>query len=412
MHAGQLVGRALTRADLHDRRTRARAVDVVAAGKAAAAMLDAWSAHGLTPRSATGIGPSGVRPRSTTVDWFEGGHPLPTEGSLAGARRALDVAQRVGEDELLVLLLSGGGSALMALPAGDVTLADKQVTAHLLMSRGADITELNTVRKHLSAVKGGRLALAAKGRVVTLAISDVVGDDLSVIASGPTVADDTTFAHALAVLERRGGAAAYPDRVVAHLTRGLTGGVPETPQASDRTLRESLAVVIGPQRGAVEGARQAAERLGYVVHVVESPVTGEAREVGPRHVRAIAAHAAAAPRPLCVLSSGETTVTVRGTGRGGRNQELAFAMAQALGDIGGAAAAASVGTDGIDGPTDAAGAVVDSTTFARARAAGIDRPDAYLENNDTYVFFDRLGDLIRTGPTSTNVGDVQVVLVT
>jgi hydroxypyruvate reductase len=406
------VGRALTRPDIRERLQRAREVDVVAAGKAAAAMLEAWLAGGRTSRTIVGVGPA--RPLSIPggVEWFEGGHPLPSDGSVLAARRALDVARRGGESDLLVLLLSGGGSALMALPADGVTLADKQATARVLMSEGADITELNTVRKHLSAVKGGRLALAAGGRVVTLAVSDVVGDDLSVIASGPTVPDDSTYAQALGVLARRGGDAAYAERVVAHLKLGAAGGVDETPNSGDARLRGSLSLVIGPQRGAVDGARRAAEHLGYAVYVVDEPVTGEARDAGPRHVARVAAHVAASPRrPLCVISSGETTVTVRGTGRGGRNQELAFSMAQLLGRLGVLAVGASIGTDGIDGPTDAAGAVVDSTTFARARDAGIEQPQAYLENNDTYAFFDRLGDLIRTGPTSTNVGDVQVVLV-
>jgi hydroxypyruvate reductase len=411
VHAGRLVRQALTRRDLRERLDRARAVDVVAAGKAAAAMLEAWLAHAMPPRTAIGIGPCGSA-LPNGVEWIEGGHPLPNEGSLAGARRSLDVARRVDEDELLVLLLSGGGSALMALPADGLTLADKQATAHVLMSHGADITELNTVRKHLSRIKGGRLARAARGRVVTLAVSDVVGDDLSVIASGPTVADETTYAQALAVLRRRGGTTAYPAGVISHLTRAAAGEVSETPKPGDSILAGSTALVIGAQRGAVEGARHAAEQLGYAVRVIESPVTGEAREAGPAHVARIAAEAAAAAqRPLCVISSGETTVTVRGTGRGGRNQEFAFAMVRPLAQLGAPCVAASVGTDGIDGPTDAAGAVVDSTTFERARATGVSRPEAYLENNDTYAFFDRLGDLIRTGPTSTNVGDVQVVLV-
>jgi hydroxypyruvate reductase len=330
---------------------------------------------------------------------------------VAGARRALEVARASGERDLLLVLISGGGSSLMALPVADIPIEAKQRTARILMEQGADIYELNTVRKHLSAIKGGQLALAARGSVLTLAVSDVVGDDLSVIASGPTVADDSTFAGALDVLDRRGGRAIYPDPVVDRLVRGAAGDVPETPSSGDPRLARTVARVIGPQRGAIEGARRAAEALGYHVHIVREPVTGEARDAARQHIARTALAISSMPRPVCVIASGETTVTVRGTGKGGRNQEFAFAMAQSLAALGAHVTAASVGTDGIDGPTDAAGAIVDPTTFERAAAAGLAAPEDYLTNNNTYEFFDRIGDLIRTGPTNTNVGDLQVILV-
>jgi hydroxypyruvate reductase len=279
------------------------------------------------------------------------------------------------------------------------------------MEQGADIYELNTVRKHLSAIKGGQLALAARGAVLTLAVSDVVGDDLSVIASGPTVPDDSTFAEALEVLAGRGGRALYPEPVVSRLARGAAGEVPETPSSGDPRLARAEARVIGPQRGAIDGARRAAEALGYHVHIVAEPITGEARVAARQHIARTAAAVASIPRPVCVIASGETTVTVRGTGKGGRNQEFAFAMAQSLAALGPHVAAASVGTDGIDGPTDAAGAIVDLTTFERAAAAGLAAPEDYLTDNNTYEFFNRIGDLIHTGPTDTNVGDLQVILV-
>jgi hydroxypyruvate reductase len=262
----------------------------------------------------------------------------------------------------------------------------------------------------LSAIKGGQLAAAASAAVLTLAISDVVGDDLSVIASGPTVPDDSTFADALAVIERRGGASIYPASAMTRLQDGAAGRVPETPARGDVRLSRATARVIGRQRGAIEGARDAAASLGFHVHVITDAVTGEAREVAPQYVARVARDVAALPRPICVISAGETTVTVTGHGRGGRNQEFALAMVDALGTLGERVAAASIGTDGIDGPTDAAGAMVDSTTTARAATHGL-RPAAYLADNDTYTFFDRLGDLIRTGPTSTNVGDLQVILI-
>jgi hydroxypyruvate reductase len=375
-------------------------------------MLNAFSAGAsVAVRHVLGIGPARptVLPQGTL--WYDGGHPLPTETSVAGARHALEVARGAEHDDLLVVLLSGGGSALMALPAPPVTLAEKQETARRLMAAGADIYELNTVRKHVSAIKGGQLAAAAAGTVLTLAVSDVVGDDLSVIASGPTAPDDSTFAQALAILERRGGVNAYPRAIVERIRDGVAGALPETPKTGDSRLARGLARVIGRQRGAIDGAGRAAASLGYHVHVVSEPVTGEARFAAAAHVAGVATALASMPRPACVISSGETTVTVTGRGKGGRNQEFALAMATELDRLGRSVVAASIGTDGIDGPTDAAGAMVDPTTVTRARDAGLDAPVRYLENNDTYHFFEGIGDLIRTGPTCTNVGDLQVILV-
>ena len=408
---GGLVGRALEDADSVSAVQRANAVDVIAAGKAAGVMLNAFASATAGPvRRLLGIGPSRPALLPENAEWQNAGHPLPTEGSVAAARRALEIARASAADDLLVVLLSGGGSALMAMPAEGLTLADKQQTARVLMEQSADIYALNTVRKHLSAIKGGQLAASAGGAVLTLAVSDVVGDDLSVIASGPTVADDSTYAQALDILNVHGGTAAYPRAVVDRLQRGAAGSLPETPAAGDARLARAVARVIGPQRGAIEGAESTARRLGYHVHVVREPITGEARDTALAHVRRVASAVQALPRPLCVISSGETTVTVRGTGRGGRNQEFALAMVEGLDALGERVAAASIGTDGIDGPTDAAGAIVDSSTMQRAQAAEL-APEAFLNDNNTYVFFERLGDLIKTGPTATNVGDLQVILV-
>jgi hydroxypyruvate reductase len=412
--AGRLVHQALADPLVISPLQMSSGVDVIAAGKAAAPMLNAFLAALSVPlRTILAVGP--VRPSvlPETAEWFTGGHPLPSPGSIEAAARAREVAACSGPDDVLLVLLSGGGSALMALPAEGISLEEKQQTARLLMEAVADIYELNTVRKHLSAIKGGQLAAGAAGRVITLAISDVVGDDLSVIASGPTVPDDSTFAAALSVIERRGGRQRYPESVVARLGRGARGEVAETPQTGDPRLSRASARVIGAQRGALHGARASAESLGYHVHEIEQPVVGEACDTGRDYADALARVLEAVPRPLCVISSGETTVTVTGRGRGGRNQEFAFGLAEALAarpPFGRDVAAASVGTDGIDGPTDAAGAIVDGSTMARAAAAGLD-PRAYLDDNNTYEFFDRLGDLIRTGPTSTNVGDLQVVLI-
>jgi len=372
-------------------------------------MLNAFAASSEAPvRRMLGIGPGVPAVRPEGSEWQEAGHPSPTEGSVAGARRALDIAAASHERDLLVVLLSGGGSALMALPADGVSLEDKARTAKVLMEGGADIHELNTVRKHLSRIKGGQLAAAAKAQVMTLVLSDVVGDDLSVIASGPTVPDASTFGAALEVLARRGGVDVYPAAVVGHLRRGDRGEIPETPKPGTG-LQHARSYVIGPQRGAIAGARDAAQALGYHVHVIDTPVTGEARRAAVSFVEAVGIAAGTVPRPACIISAGETTVTVTGRGRGGRNQEFALALASRIDSLG-EAAAASVGTDGIDGPTDAAGAIIDATTLDRAAAAGLDAR-RHLDDNDSYTFFDRLGDLVRTGPTDTNVGDLQVVLL-
>ncbi len=421
VNAGGLVRRALA-GDVADVLRRANAVDVIAAGKAASAMLAAFASGAEVPvRTMLGVGPrrdhlasdplSAEVSRGLTPEWCDAGHPLPDNGSVAGARRALAVATASAEDDVLVVLLSGGGSALMALPASGISLEAKQQVARTLMAQSADIYELNTVRKHLSGIKGGRLAALSRGTVLTLVVSDVVGDDLSVIASGPTVADESTFADAVRILERRGGLEAYPEEVVSHLRRGAAGNVPETPKKGDQRLVRATARVIGPQRGAIEGAQRAAERLGYHVHVVGEAVTGEARLSARSHIATVAQMSASRPRPLCVISSGETTVTVVGSGKGGRNQEFALAMAPLLHTLGSRVVAASIGTDGIDGPTDAAGAVVDPSTIARAQEAGLRSAQSYLDNNNAYEFFDRLGDLIRTGPTNTNVGDLQIILI-
>jgi hydroxypyruvate reductase len=267
------------------------------------------------------------------------------------------------------------------------------------------------VRKHMSAIKGGRLAAAAPAECRTLVVSDVIGDDLSFIGSGPTVADESTFADARGVIDAFGGADEYPASVVAHLDAGVRGERPETPKPGDPRLARSVAAVIGGRFNAMRGAAAEAQSRQYHVTVLEEPVIGESRIVGPQLIDRMIARVASLPRPACIISSGETTVTVKGSGRGGRNQELALACAHALSQVGEPAALASAGTDGVDGPTDAAGAIVDSSTVIRAAAEGLASIDAYLQNNDSYAFFDRLGDLIRTGPTGTNVDDLQVLLL-
>jgi len=349
-------------------------------------------------------------PAPFELECFDGGHPFPDDASVAAGRRALTLCAEADRDTGLILLLSGGASSMLALPPDGLTLADKVETSRVLMNAGAPIDELNCVRKHLSAIKGGRLG-ASILRSLTLAISDVhvpTPDDPSVIGSGPTVADPSRFADALAVIARR--RVVVPRSVREHLERGANGREPETIKPGDPRLARAAYEIIGNRSSALDGARSTAAAAGYSVVVITEPTYGEAREASQRFVLEAKRHAAAGDRPLCILAAGETTVRVTGHGRGGRNQEFALASAAAMGSVGRAALLASVGTDGIDGPTDAAGALVDSTTAIRAERAGLDAA-ASLADNDAYRFFAPLGDLIRLGRTGTNVGDLQVMLI-
>jgi hydroxypyruvate reductase len=342
------------------------------------------------------------------VEWHESSHPIPDERSVAAAERALQIAMHVAPDECLLLLLSGGASALMAAPAEGLSLVDKQHTARTMMLAGSDIHALNTVRKHLSRVKGGRLAASCRGATLTLAVSDVIGDDLSVIGSGPGLGDQSTWAEAAAALEKFGGDThtATVRRLVAE---GIAGRVPETPKPQDTAMSRASGAVIASRRDALSAAESTAARLGYRVVVMDEAVGGESRHTAPTWFIRARTHAAASSDPLCLVSAGETTVQVKGRGRGGRNQEFVLALVDQLARENRDLMVASVGTDGIDGPTDAAGALVDRTTLGRAQALGF-APAAFLDDNNAYDFFALLGDLIHLGPTDTNVGDVQVLL--
>lgn len=376
-------------------------------------MAVAFSLHATDAgiRVARGVvaGPAAGSAPGDEFECFAASHPAPNAASEAAGRRALALAGESRHDGILLVLLSGGASSLLAVPADGLLLSDKVATAHALMQAGVAIGDLNCVRKHLSAIKGGRLAAAAGG-TMTFAISDVHGpvpDDPAVIGSGPTVADPTTFADALRVVRRAGVASSLAPRVLARLERGGD----ETPKPGDARLSASSFEVIGNREIAMDGAAREAHRRGYAVEIVRKAITGEARHAG-------AAFAAAALRergeqPVCVIASGETTVRVRGTGRGGRNQEFALAAAPLLDAArqpSCVVALASAGTDGIDGPTDAAGAIVDSTTVGRATDAGVSI-DGALEANGAYDFFRPLGDLLVWGPTGTNIGDLHVLLI-
>lgn len=407
--ARRVVDRALTDHDLSTVLTT-NPVHVVAVGKAAAAMAAAFvTVPHVSIVRAIAIGTHTHKTMPTNVEWIASSHPFPDFRSEAAGARALAMAEAVHAGEVMVILLSGGASALMASPLAGLSLADKIGATREMMKAGADIHALNTVRRHLSRVKGGRLAEACVGRTVTLAISDVVGDDLNAIGSGPGVPDDSTWQDAAMVLHRFGGAA-HPAHVRALVQRGVTGEIPDTPKPGHPSLRRARAQVIGSRVDAMAGARDAAAFRGYHPIVIAEPVVGEARDASPAwldQVRTLLAHAG---RPVCVISSGETTVRVTGTGTGGRNLEFALAIAERLAVDGGAVAAASIGTDGVDGTSGVAGAIVDSTTMTRARAAGLDAPSHFLATNDSFAFFAPLDDVVRLGPTETNVGDLQVIL--
>jgi hydroxypyruvate reductase len=385
---------------------------VVGAGKASAPMASAVEQI-VGERMAAGVVTTkyGYVEPLRKVQLVQAGHPLPDAAGLAGARRMLELVATAGPDDLVVVLISGGGSALLPLPAEGITLEEKIATTDLLLRSGATINEMNTVRKHLSQIKGGWLARrAAPATVVTLVLSDVLGNPLDVIASGPTVPDPSTFGAAVEVVRRFGLWDRLPASVRRHLERGAAGAVPETPKPDDPAFRRAHALVIGDITAAAAGAAARARALGYDTRVGPTDVQGEARDVGAEFGRLVReARGAVRDRPACLVMGGETTVTVRGTGRGGRNQELALGAAA---DIAGLPQTliAAFGTDGTDGPTDAAGAVVDGSTLARAQVAGLD-PQAALANNDAYAFFQALGDLIITGPTNTNVNDLWIGLL-
>lgn len=348
----------------------------------------------------------------------EAGHPIPDEAGVRGTELLLELVRGADEKTLVLCLLSGGGSALLVDPLPGITLEDKQRTTDLLLKAGASIHELNTVCKHLSAVKGGRLARTAyPASIVTLILSDVIGDPIDVIASGPTAPDGTTFADVARVIEKFGLKQELPRQVAAFVERGLSGQEPETVKSGDACFKKTRNVIVGGIAQALAAGREKARALGYGAEITSIEVQGEAREAARTLARsALQMRDSLKPgERRCLLSGGETTVTVRGKGKGGRNQELALAFALEITGIPGITLF-SAGTDGTDGPTDAAGAVVDAASIQKARECGI-HPETYLGNNDSYNFFLKIDSIsdpkhhIMTGPTGTNVMDLQIILV-
>ena len=391
-----------------------RALTLIAAGKAAAPMAAAFLHESPGPVRQGVVASPTAGTELGTLTWVRAGHPVPDAGSVAAGRRVLELARGVPSSGRLVVLLSGGASAAVVVPSPGVTLTTKVAATRALLDGGVAIDAFNCVRKHLSAVKGGRLVAATRAPVVTLAISDVVGpvaDDPTVIGSGPTAPDPTSFADALRVVDRPAVQRTFPADARRALERGLRGERPETPKPGDVRFDGCAFHVVGNRVDAMTAAARHAADLGYHVVTRAEAVVGDARTAGGGLVRDAATSTGTLPRPVCVVSSGETTVEVRGPGRGGRNQQLALAATEPVAELFTNAAMASVGTDGIDGPTDAAGAFVDTTTLTRARARGLESPAHYLDQNDAYAFFDSLDDLVRLGRTDTNVGDLQVLLI-
>ncbi|MGD2186461.1 MAG: glycerate kinase [Desulfobacterales bacterium] len=343
----------------------------------------------------------------------EAGHPVPDKRGVRGTEEILSLVENAGEHHLIVCLISGGGSALLIAPVGDISLEDKQHATKLLLASGATIHEFNTIRKHLSRAKGGRLAqMAYPASVATLILSDVVGDDLDVIASGPTVPDSSTFQDAEQILKNYGIWDQVTSSVRHHIDKGSSGQIEDTPKSDNPAFQKCSQVLVGTNLQALEAAAKAAEKLGYQPLILSSKVEGEAREVA-KFYTAIAKEILGSQNPLktpaCVLCGGETTVTLQGDGRGGRNQEFALAAALAIAGLDNIVVL-SGGTDGTDGPTDAAGAIADGNTLARAREKNLD-PKDFLQRNDSYSFFQQLDDLVITGPTRTNVMDLYLLLV-
>jgi len=382
---------------------------VVGAGKAGASMAQA-AERALGRRITAGlVNVKHATARLRRIELNPSGHPVPDSAGVAGATRIAALAAQAGKNDLVLCLISGGASALMPAPAPPITLEEKQAVTRLLLACGANIHEINCIRKHISQIKGGQLArLAAPATVESLLLSDVIGDSLDVIGSGPTAPDVSTFADVNAIFEKYGIAERVPAAVRKRIAAGMAGAIAETPKPGDPLFRRVRNTVIGSNRLALDDAARRARALGYHTLVLASEIEGETREIARMHAaiaRQIAKSGQPVRPPACIITGGETTVTLKGDGLGGRNQEFVLAAAIDIADLPNTVVF-SAGTDGTDGPTDAAGAIADGNTLGRA-------PDArcYLDTSDSYHYFEPLGDLVKTGPTNTNVMDVRLILV-
>lgn len=389
---------------------------VIGGGKASGSMAEALEEI-LGNRIECGVVviPHGTSNQYKTkrIGLHEAAHPIPDEDSIAGAIKIADTAAQVEEDDLAICLISGGGSSLMAMPRQGVSLDDKKKVTDLLLRSGATINEINIVRKHISEFKGGMLAKRAyPATLVSLILSDVIGDNLDVIASGPTVPDSSTFQDAVAILKRYDLWTKTPNSVKEVLIEGIERLIPETPKLGDKVFEKVSNIVIGNNRLVSLAAAKELRRRGINTLFLTSFMEGEARDVGlmiAALAREVSTSGNPVSKPAAIVMGGETTVTVIGSGVGGRNQEIALSASAKIEGMHGLVVI-SVSTDGIDGPTDAAGAIADGNTITRARKLGLN-PREYLKNNDSYSFFSKLGDLVFTGPTGTNVNDLSVIVM-
>jgi len=391
-----------------------KSIYVVGGGKASGSMAEALE-EVLGDKITNGLVniPKGSLHQTKIVKLHEASHPIPDESGVEGTRKMLEMAEKAGEDDLIICLISGGGSSLMPMPKGEITVADKRRITEDLLKCGATINEINTVRKHISEFKGGWLAKKAyPATILNLILSDVLGDPLDFIASGPTVPDSTTFSDAIKVLKKYGLWDKAPESIKKVLTDGEKGLIPETPKAGDEAFKKVFNVVIGNNRAASMAACETLKSEGLNTLLLTSLLEGEARHVGTvlaSIAREVSASGNPVKKPAGIVAGGETTVTVTGKGKGGRNQEIALAASMKIRGLDGVVIA-SLSTDGVDGPTDAAGAIADGKTIARAEALGL-RAEEFLADNNSYGFFSKLGDLIFTGPTGTNVNDVSIIIV-
>jgi hydroxypyruvate reductase/glycerate 2-kinase len=391
---------------------------LVSFGKAAFLMTKAFSdqasqliTHGVV---ITKYGHALDKNLHANIELYEAGHPIPDNNGLAATKKAVSMLKMADEKTLVLCLISGGGSALLSAPRGTIPLDDKQRVTELLLKSGATINGLNTVRKHISQIKGGRLAeFAYPAKVISLILSDVIGDKLDVIASGPTTPDSTTYRMALDVVEKYGLTDRLPKAVLDILKDGVEGMVADTPKEGDPIFERVENVIVGSNRKASLAAKEKAKELGFDTTILSTELQGEAIDVA----RWLAKKAIEAKqlfddkdgKKICLISGGETTVTIKGRGKGGRNTELALTFALEVAGMGGITLL-SAGTDGTDGPTDAAGAIVSGETVQKAKLLKLD-PEDYLANNDSYTFFSKTGELLITGPTGTNVMDLQIILI-
>jgi len=391
-----------------------RNVYVVGGGKASGSMAEALEQVLGKHVTAGSVNiPCGIKHKTKNISLHEASHPIPDHSGVEGTQHILQMVERAKKDDLIICLISGGGSSLMPLPRGEISITDKREITEALLKSGATINEINTVRKHISDFKGGWLAKRAyPATILNLILSDVVGDPLDFIASGPTVPDSTTFSEAIKVLKKYGLWDNAPTSIKRVLSDGEKGQIPETPKANDKAFKRVYNIVVGNNRFASLAACEFLKSAKLNTLLLTSTIEGEAKDVGvtlASIAREVSVSGNPVPKPAGIVAGGETTVTVTGNGLGGRNQEIALAATLELGEADGLVVA-SLSTDGVDGPTDAAGAITDGKTLVRAKEAGLNAEEFLAENN-SYNFFSKLGDLIFTGPTGTNVNDISVIVI-